>query len=346
MATTMKQATLVVLVFNFFYVQKEDHPDARVTGNLVYSPKTNSLLLIDGYTKHPADGKNNVYSWNGKQWKRIDVSGPDSKSLSTAAVDKKTNDILVFGGIGRKGYESLRGDTWRFNGTRWAQIKTNDIGTRDHCKMVYAANLDAFVMYGGQNEKRKGDSSTWILKNGEWKEMKIDGPGSRFHFGMAYDNLRSKVVLYGGYNGRGLQQDTWEFDGEKWKLITSAGPGPRGRFSMVYDEDQKLVILFGGDVWKKKVDTTVSADGELWDIRSDTWAWNGNTWKQISDTGPARMLAALGYDPSRGKLVLYGGGDAFQISYADTWEFEKDKWIKVTDNGAWKWNGSDYEKVK
>ena len=342
----MKQVFLFVLAANLVFTEPNEQPDARVTANFIYSPKTNSLLLIDGYTKHPPDGRNNVYSWDGKEWKKISASGPDTKSLSTGALNTKNNNVVVFGGIGAKGYESLHGDTWEFDGMQWQQINTNSIGTRDHDKMVYASALDAFVMYGGQDTKRDGDSATWLLKNGEWKELKIAGPGDRFHFGMVYDPLRKKVVLYGGYNKKGLQSDTWEFDGEKWKLVTTEGPGPRGRFSMVYDESRKMSILFGGDVWKKKVDTSVSADGELWDIRGDTWGWDGSQWKKISEGGPERMLAALGYDMSRKKLVLFGGGDAHQTNYADTWEFQNDKWIKVADNGAWIWNGKEYEKVK
>ena len=304
------------------------------------------MLLIDGYTSHPTDGTNNVYSWDGKDWKKIPASGPDSKSLSSAALDTKNNKIVVFGGIGNKGYQSLHGDTWTFDGSQWQQVATNDIGTRDHDKMVYVANLDAFVMYGGQNHERVNDSSTWILKDGQWKELKIAGPGSRIHFGMVYDPHRNKVILYGGYNGgRDLLQDTWEFDGKQWKQVTTEGPGPRGRLTMVYDESRKLSILYGGDVWKKKVDTTISADGELWDLRGDTWGWDGTKWKKLSSDGPERMLPALGYDPLRKKLVLFGGGDAFQNNHADTWEFEKDKWVKVSDNGAWKWNGTAYEKI-
>lgn len=344
----MKQGLLLFSVaVNFLYPPvNKAQPDARVTGNLIYSAITHSLLLIDGYTQHPADGKNSVYSWNGKVWEKINASGPDTKSLSTAALNTNTNEVVVFGGVGSKDYESLYGDTWSFNGKQWREIKTNNIGTRDHCRMVYDAQLDAFVMYGGQNEKRNNDSSTWILKNGQWQELKIEGPGSRFHFGMAYDPLRHKVVLYGGYNSTGLQQDTWEFDGVAWKHITNDGPGLRGRFSMTYDESRKMVILYGGDVWKKKVDTSVNADGEIWDIRSDTWGWDGKTWKELSAEGPARMLAALGFDASRNKLVLFGGGDELERNYADTWEFENNKWVKLADNGVWKWNGKDYEQIK
>ena len=342
----MKLILLIVLTLNSFFITVDAQPDARVTANLIYSPKTNSLLLIDGYTKHPADSNNYVCSWNGKEWKKIPASGPATKSLSAAALNTKNKTVTVFGGIGKDGYKSLHGDTWEFDGRQWQQLSTNNIGTRDHHKMVYADHLDAFVMYGGENTNRNGDSSTWLLKNGEWEELTIPGPGSRYHFGMAYDPTRNKVVLYGGYNKNGLQHDTWEFDGKKWELIAEEGPGPRGRFSMAYDESRRMSILYGGDVWKKKVDTSVSADGQLWDIRGDTWGWNGSKWKKISDGGPERMLVALGYDMSRKRLVLFGGGDAYEISYADTWEFQHDKWVKVSDNGAWKWNGTEYEKLK
>jgi hypothetical protein len=343
----LKYPFLLALLMQWPGTGLDDLPDARVTANLIYSPQTQSLLLIDGYTKHPADGTNNVYSWDGKKWKAIPASGPDSKSLSVAALNTKTSKIVVFGGIGSKGYQSLHGDTWEFDGKNWGQVITNDIGTRDHDKMVYAGNLDAFVMYGGQNQNRNNDSSTWILRDGKWEELKIAGPGSRIHFGMVYDPIRKKVVLYGGYNNsRELQKDTWEFDGKTWQQITTEGPGPRGRLSMVYDESTNMSILYGGEVWKRKVDTAISADGELWDTRGDTWGWNGNVWRRLSADGPERMLPALGYDPMRKKLVLFGGGDAFQNNHADTWEFENNKWVKISDNGVWKWNGKEQEKIR
>ncbi len=343
----MKYASLLVLALPILIANDDGgQPDARSSGNLIYSPKSKALLLFDGYTIHPPDGKNHVYSWDGKTWTKIEASGPDLKSLSTGAYNSKTKNIAIFGGIGSKGYESLLGDTWEFDGRQWNQVHTNDIGTRDHCKMVYADHLEAYVMYGGQNGKRVNDSSTWILKGEKWTEMNLSGPGGRFHFGMAYDNSRHKVVLYGGYNQTGLQQDTWEFDGKDWKKMNVEGPGPRGRFSMTYDESRKMVVLYGGDVWKKKVDSTIDPTGEVWDIRSDTWGWDGVHWKKISDDGPARMMAALGYDPVRKKLVLFGGGDASEINYADTWEFDIDKWVRVANNRAVKWNGKEYEKVK
>ena len=328
----------------FFYTES-GQPDARESACLVYSPVTRSLLLIDGYCIHPPDKKSVVYSWDENVWQMIPAHGPDTKTLSSGALNTDNNEIVVFGGIGENGYDDLHGDSWSFNGKAWHKIETNPIGTRDHHKMVYDQDLHAFVMYGGENSERKMDSSTWLLQGNKWTELKVDGPGGRFHFGMAYDPQRKKVVLYGGYNDRGLQQDTWEFDGTKWEQIITTGPGPRGRFAMAYDGSRKMVVLYGGDVWKKKVDTSISPNGELWDARGDTWGWNGSTWVKIAEGGPERMLPALGYDESKKMLVLFGGGDAYEENHSDTWQLQNNKWVKINDNGTLRWNGKEFEKV-
>ena len=318
-------------------------PDARESACLVYSPVTRSLLLIDGYCAHPNDNRSNVYSWNERAWSKIVAEGPDTKTLSSGALNTDNNEVVVFGGIGKNGYDDLHGDTWSFDGKVWHKVQTNPIGTRDHHKMVYDQELHSFIMYGGQNTERKMDSSTWMLKGNTWTELKIKGPGARFHFGMAYDPLRKKVVLYGGYNEKGLQEDTWEFDGQKWELVTTNGPGPRGRFAMTYDGSREMVVLYGGDVSKKKVNS--SSSEEVWDVRGDTWGWNGKQWTKISDGGPERMMAALGYDDAKKMLVLFGGGDRDETNYSETWQLQRDKWVKVSDNGALRWNGREYEKV-
>jgi hypothetical protein len=98
-----------------------------VSANFIYSPQTASLLLIDGYSKHPADSMNNVYSWDGEKWKKIPASGPDSKSLSVAALNTKNNNIVVFGGVGSKGFQSLHGDTWEFERNKWVKVFDNGV---------------------------------------------------------------------------------------------------------------------------------------------------------------------------------------------------------------------------
>ncbi|MFI5156718.1 MAG: hypothetical protein ACHQEM_11055, partial [Chitinophagales bacterium] len=313
-------------------------PGPRVTGVFCYYPPMHALLLFDGYTIHPEDGSDPVWSWDGKKWKSVQLSGAPSKSLSSGDYDPDKQVVTLFGGIGKGHYDDLHGDAWSFDGLRWARSDSEQIGTRDHHKMVYANHLKSFVMYGGSNTNRSFDSSTWIFKEGRWRKLNIPGPGSRFHFGMTYDPLRQRVVLYGGYSASGIREDTWEFDGSYWKKIETTGPGPRGRSVMLYDPELKQVILYGGDAGKIKVDKSVNPEGEIWDVRGDTWAWDGTKWTKIAEGGPGRMLPALGFDPERKVLVLYGGGGASTEDYADTWEFQNSHWERIINGGIWKWD--------
>ena len=337
-----KPAWLLVAIL--FSQSASAQPEPRETGYLFYLPAEKSLFLFDGFVIHPDSASYLVWKWDGSRWNSKKTPGPPMKTLSSGGYNTRTGEVVLFGGIGKRGYEDLRKDSWSFNGQRWKEIHTNDIDTRDHHKMIYMEHLGCFLLYGGQNSKRDSDSTTWLLRDSLWTSLAVKGPGPRYHFGMAYDPVRKKAVLYGGYGPRGIQQDTWEFDGTIWSKITEDGPGPRGRFSMTWDSDRKMVIMHGGDVWKKKVDSSVYKDGEIWDLRGDTWGWDGKTWVKIADNGPARMLVALGYDDNRHVLVAFGGGapGVEDYMFSDTWELKGNQWVQVDKGAAWKWNGREY----
>lgn len=311
---------LNLFIFSVFlfttYAQNPNLPDGRTSGLLIYHPPSKSMLLIDGYQIHPETNQNKVWSWDGKQWKQLEATGPVTKSLSSAALNTKTNEILVFGGVGKNGYESKTGDTWIFDGSHWKEVKTNNIGTRDHHKIVYADHLDAYVLYGGTLENRVNDTLTWIFKDGKFTSLSIPGPGQRFHFGMAYDRNRKKVVLYGG--GPQNQDELWEFDGIAWeKIITLYNPGPRIWQSMVYDEHNKKIVMHGGR------------------DKTDTWSWDGKQWKLLTQNGPNTILPALGYDPISQSILLYGGGEPENKLSSTLWQFKNDQWAEITNNGKW-----------
>ena len=78
---------------------------------------------------------------------------------------------------------------------------------------------------------------------------------------------------------------------------------------MAYDPAISETILFGG----------YSSTGAT---LSDTWAWNGSTWTQLSPpTLPtARADSTMAFDGATGKLVLFGGSilDGTEL-LGDTW---------------------------
>src|SRR6185503_597545 len=63
------------------------------------------------------------------------------------------------------------------------------------------------------------------------------------------------------------------------------------------------------------------------------WEWDGARWTRVATTGPsARSLTRLAYDPSRGKVVLFGGWNGSAIT-GDTWEWDGATWQPISDDG-------------
>jgi hypothetical protein len=336
--TSIMRFSILALIAILSNVHTIAQPEGRVSAKLIYHPPTKAMLLIDGYQIHPETKENPVWSWNGKEWKKIDASGPASRSLSAGALNKKTNDIVMFGGVGKKNYEEQMSDVWSFDGKSWNRIETNSIGPRDHHQMVYADHLDAFISYGGQNAERNFDSATYVLKEKTFKALNMYGPGSRFHFGMAYDPLRKKVVLYsGGTRGKPLDTDVWEFDGTKWERIVPVQKiSGRVWASMVYNDKLKMVLMHGGK--------SNSSDGRF-DFSNETWGWDGKTWTLVATNGPTGLLMALGYDPKRDVVVAFGGSGDTTMS-AHLWELHNGTWKKISENGTWEWKNDKYVKIE
>ena len=66
-----------------------------------------------------------------------------------------------------------------------------------------------------------------------------------------------------------------------------------------------------------------------------TWGWDGRSWKLLTRDGPApRAHYALGYDPGRRRVVLFGGfrGDTGE-TVGDLWEFDGTRWRQLSVPG-------------
>jgi hypothetical protein len=98
--------------------------------------------------------------------------------------------------------------------------------------------------------------------------------------------------------------------------------------AMVYDEARRQLLLFGGTGTEGG---TASAD------RNSLWRWEGTAWTRIMASGPGpRSLAALAYDASRQRVVLFGGQTgAFPNTTVlrDTWEWDGTTWTQRAQDG-------------
>src|SRR2546430_238216 len=135
---------------------------------------------------------------------------------------------------------------------------------------------------------------------------------------LVYDSAAKAVLLFGGWyetpnSSYHRLGDTWSFFVENGTWIPRnprTSPAPRSDAAVAYDEAEGITLLFGG------------LDGEHY--LGDIWTFNTTqlVWRNVSTPGgpSPRMAAVGGYDPLDDVLVLYGGGDDYEVK-ADTWFF-------------------------
>ncbi len=214
------------------------------------------------------------------------------------------------------------GETRELDGGQWL-LRPGE-GPRLYGSMVYrqaARRLFAFGMsYNLQAE-------TWEHDGVGWQRLTPPlQPQARQRFTMAYDSLRDRVVLFSGFGNSGnMFADTWEWDGATWVQRATTGPMGRQDASLAFDSGRGRCVLFGGQ--------SVNVG-----LQGDTWEWNGTTWTpRVFAIRPApRIGPALGYDPTRARIVLHGGLDLSGPSGVSdqVWEYDGLSWQLVATGGG------------
>lgn len=206
---------------------------------------------------------------------------------------------------------------------------------------AYDSTRKQVVLFGGLPQFGDVLSDTWIWNGSTWSgALPVTAPSQRFAAAMADDAARGEVVLFGGQDYRyALLSDTWVWNGTSWTRRCGSGqarcgPSPRTVHAMAYDADRKRVVMFGGG--KTLVERPLVHVGSA---LSDTWEWDGATWKETcGETSatpcaiPGLRGASMAYDPVRKRIVLYGGeGDhvADSANLVDrVWEYDGATWSK------------------
>lgn len=167
-------------------------------------------------------------------------------------------------------------------------------------------------------------NETWLNAGAGWNQYvaaRGETPlGMANHRVQAYDRERDRTVLFGGTFGQ-ANGDTWLWDGSRYeRALPATSPPARFMSMMTYDAVRKEVVLFGG-----RGSTAVETG------LNDTWVWNGVTWlrKFPQHVPPARSLATLAFDETRGKAVLFGGVGDINVRYDDTYTWDGNDWTQV-----------------
>ena len=296
-------------------------PQPQMRGATMAWDPVGQRILLYGGANTAYQMQQNLWAWNGSTWTNLGAGLPPARV--NAAMANTGSQIVLFGGSASGG--AKLDDTWTFTAT-WSQVLSP--GSR---RMMTGVNdvLDArAVYYGGLNPSSfQAMGDTWGLSASGYQQLATSPPNARYRHVMAWDPARRNAVVFGGYNG-GVVGDTWvgAFDttGMNWEWTQrtpSTSPGPLQDAAMGFDGTR--VILFGG----MRADLTTRSD--------ETWTWDGVSWSQLTIAGPtARTGAAMGYDPIRKNLVLFGGYCAdpdvgVTVSCNDTWIFDGQSWQRA-----------------
>jgi hypothetical protein len=245
------------------------------------------------------------------------------------AFDAARNRLVRFGGLSRlEGSSSTAKEssrTWEWNGYGWFELAQSGPDPRHGHSMSYDLVRGATILFGGSSDgSKQGD--TWSWDGSNWQQHFTAGPEPRAFQSQAYDSQRGQTILFGGLSGEPLG-DTWLWDGSQWSELIpddpegDGNPPPRVQSSLAVDIDRGVAVLYGG-----------CADNSCSQLLSDTWEFNGFSWREIKVAGPgARAGHSMAFDEQSKTTVLFGGTDG--SVKGDAWRYDGHTWNQVGSSG-------------
>ena len=225
-------------------------PGYRWAASMVYAPNSGGVLLFGGRTG--TDGNtylDETWLWNGVTWiQQFPQHKPPARGQAAMAYDASHNTVVLFGGFGNGGSTFL-GDTWLWSGSDWTQgFPAVSPPPRSSANMVYDANAQVAVMFGGDVLNSSGNTDTWTWNGVTWKqEAPAHNPPTRILAGMAYDAVHRGIVMYGGvyFDQSSLiyvkRNDTWIWSNGDWALASpTSSPPPLSDANMAFDAESNL----------------------------------------------------------------------------------------------------------
>lgn len=243
------------------------------------------------------------------------VAGPVPGRFAAAmAYDQARDRVVLFGGSAI-GNNAALGDTWEFDGSRWAQRSpTNAPSARASATLTYDRRRQVSVLVGGF-VGGLGQGDTWEWNGQTWAARLVNAPGVRGGGSSAYDTVHDLVCIHGGSTVAGgpVRNDLWQFDGVAWqRVLAPIEPPARVHAAMASDPWNGHLLLFGG------------TDGQGLRL-GDSWRWDGLAWHPVTTTPAplARRGHALVYDAPRHQHVLFGGEHPAG-ALAEVWTWSED----------------------
>ncbi len=147
---------------------------------------------------------------------------------------------------------------------------------------------------------------------------------------MAYSSSADLFVLFGGSDGEPTN-GTWTLspkDGQWTQLSPLISPPARVDGMFVYDESERAFVLFGG--WYEPSAEKYTRFGDTWVFYLENTTWIE---RHPSASPPPRSDSAVGYDPSSGAFIVFGGFDGTYLGDMWYYDFVNNTWRALSSAG-------------
>jgi hypothetical protein len=187
----------------------------------------------------------------------------------------------------------------------------------------------------GQSLTDRGSLTTIVWDGTHWTNLSVPGPPARMEPAMGYDPISKRVIMFGGRSQANnsasapMLSDTWAWDRSIWRQVdTSHTPPPMWEPALIFDSWARRLVLIGASY------DMLRPDGGVVLRREESWAWDGNDWKDITPavTPPPRFRPVVGYDFATRSFVLQGGFTDRNPELVDTWTWAGSEWRMVATN--------------
>jgi len=300
---------------------------------LVYDEARDQTLMIGEDDKFVP----NMYAYdpNARVWNQLQPAAmPPCVNESAVAYQRSSATVLLAGGVCVTSTltSSTIDEAWQWDGATWTKIATKSAVIRvTNQALSYDPTRDVTIEFGGTEAFGSPRSATYTFDpsvidtandppkfTADWVSHDTNDsvPGPRSLAPLRADPVNKILYLLNGLTDGSFFTDFWMYQNGGWQKIVADNTPVCGSPFASFDTDRSRLVA-------------VCSDGS-------TSEWDGAAWKTFPDlkTKPGfRRFAAMVYDPSLKKTVLYGGWD--ETNYVNTtWLWDGTSWTEQKNNRA------------
>ena len=301
-------------------------PLTRRGASWVWDAARERLVLFGGYRGSYLDDVWSLPLTGTLAWTPLSPggTGPGARAFHSATFDESRDEMVVY--AGSNGVHKSDAFRLSFTGSpTWSALSPS--GTVPMARSYHSAVRDPIrdrdIVFAGLSSILLSD--LWALDRTEspsWAPIPASPTSPimpRGYAAMVLDTARDRLLMFGGIGALGvIGNDLWELplaEGGPFRPLAFTGTFPAPGFAMrhaaIYDPIRDRVLLFGG---------TAPGASRLWQLSLSGIP----TWSELQPSGtlpPRRGRGSVVYDPSRDRILLFGGVNEIQW-LSDTWSLD------------------------